>query len=144
MRAFAVALLLLASCRQTMTINTESSAAIPSEVAVAKLQELLPTVDFVECRSPKAKIDHKELKEWKIDAISVGFHGQENAHYRFRYSEIRRTEFTRITAGSQPIFEVALFIPDEDRETTDLFRFNWLDEARARKALELIEALRRK
>jgi hypothetical protein len=147
MRAFAVApvvLLFLASCRQTMTVNTDSSESIPAEVAVSKLQELLPTVDSVECRSPKATIEHEKLKEWKIDATGVGFHGQDNDQYRFRYADIRSTEFTRVHTGSQPIFEVALFVPGEDLQPKDMFRFNWFDETRARKALELFEAMRRK
>ena len=144
MRTFAVALLLLASCRQTMKVNTEGSEAIPSEVAVAKLQDLLPTVDFVSCRSPKAKIEHEELKDLKIDATGVGFRGLDNNQYQFRYADIRSTEFTRIPNPGKPIYEVALFMMGGEPEPQDMFRFNWIDEARARKALELFEALRRK
>jgi hypothetical protein len=144
MRAFAVApvvLLFLASCRQTMNVNTESSESIPSEVAVSKLQELLPTVDFVKCLSPRATIEHGELKDWKIDATGVGFHGQ--APYRFRYSDIRSTEFARIS-GNGVLYEVVLLISQGEPEPKGLFGFNWLDETRARKALELFEAMRRK
>ena len=144
MRAFAVAsvvLLFLASCRQVMKVNTETSESIPSEVAVSKLQELLPTVDFVKCLSPRATIEHKELKDWKIDATGVGFHGQ--APYRFRYLDIRSTEFARIV-GNGPIYEVVLLMSDGEPEPKGMFSFNWLDETRARKALELFEAMRRK
>jgi hypothetical protein len=144
MRAMAVApvvLLFFASCRQTMNVNTESSESIPSEVAVSKLQELLPTVDFVKCRSPRATIEHEELKDWKIDATGVGFRGQ--APYRFRYLDIRSTEFARIS-GNRPIYQVVLFLSEGGLEPKGLFSFNWLDETRARKALELFEAMRRK
>ena len=144
MRAFAIALLLLVSCRQTMKVNTESAEAIPSEVAVSKLQELLPTVDFVRCRSPRATFDHEELKDWKIDATGVGFQGQGKDPYRFQYSDIRSTEFARVIGGSQPVYQVALLISEGELEPKDMFRFNWADETRARKALELFEALRRK
>ena len=144
MRRFAVALLLLASCRQTMKVNTESSEAIPSEVAVAKLQELLPTVDFVSCRSPKATIEHGELKDLKSDATGVGFRGLDNNQYRFKFADIRSMEFSRIPKPGRPLFEVALFMMDGEPEPKDMFRFNWFDETRARKALELFEALRRK
>lgn len=147
MRAVAVspiALFILASCVQTMKVNTEGSDAIPSEVAVSKLQELLPTVDFVKCRSPRATIEHEELKDWQIDATGVGFHGQGNDLYRFLYSDIRSTEFARVIGGKQPVYQVALYILEGDPEPKDMFRFNWTDDTRARKVLELFEALRRK
>jgi len=146
MRAFEVApvaLLLFASCRQTMIVNTDSSEAIPSEIAVAKLRELLPTVDVVQCRSPQATIEHRELRDWKIDATGVGFQGQGKEPYRFQYSDIRSTEFARYSGGN-PVFEVVLFISEGEPEPKDLFSFQWLDETGARKALELFEALHRK
>jgi hypothetical protein len=143
-RVATLCLLVLSSCRQTMTVNTEASELIPSEVAVSKLQELLPTVDFVNCRSSKVRIEHKDLKDWKIDATGIGFHGQDNDQFHFQYADLRSTEFTRIPLTHQPIFEVALIMMDVDHETRELFNFNWADETRARQALELFEALRRK
>jgi hypothetical protein len=144
MRAFAVALLALSSCRQTMKVNSEGAEAIPSEVAVSKLQEVLPTVDVVRCLSPRAAIEHEELEGWLIDATGVEFHGKATDPYSFQYSDIRSTEFARIVSGNLPVFQIALFISERGSEPKDLFRFTWADETRARRALELFEALRRK
>ncbi len=147
MRAVAVvplALLALASCRETIKVDTTSAESIPSEVAVAKLRELLPQVDFVTCRAPKATIEHEELKDWKIDAKGVGFRFVGKDAYRFQYSEIVSTQLDKVAGGNQTVFQVRLFMKGPDPEPKDLFRFNWADQDRARKVLELFESLRLK
>ncbi len=61
-------LLSIVSCRQAVVIPVETTDAgdIPREIAVSKLQELLPTATYVLCRSPRAKLTQVNINSWQV------------------------------------------------------------------------------
>lgn len=130
-----------ASCRQPMVVDTSGAEMIPAEVAVAKLGELLPTVNVVGCSVPRAIYNGTEIQEWKVDGKGVEFRAGGKDPLRFMYAEITSARLDRL-GGSD--FQLRIFTPAQENPKKDHFHFNWKDEATARRALELIEALRRK
>ena len=143
MRRIALVLLALApaSCRQPMVVDTSGAELIPAEVAVARLGELLPTVNVVGCSVPRAIYNGTEIKEWKVDPKGVEFRAEGREPFRFAYAEITSARLDQL-GGTD--FQLRIFTAAQENPKKDHFHFNWKDEAKARRAFELIEALRRK
>lgn len=143
MRRIALVLLALAApcCRQPMVVDTSGAEMIPAEVAVAKLRELLPTVDVVGCTVPRAIYTGAEVSVWKVDGKGVEFQAAGKEPLRLAYADITGARLDRL-GGTD--YQVRIFTPAQENPKKDHFHFNWKDEAKARRALELIEALRRK
>lgn len=137
----AVVLLALGSaCRQPVPVDTSQAQFIPVPVAVDNLRELLPTAEVVGCTVPKALFEQKEIKEWKVDATAVEFRVEGRAPFRVAYSEITSTQVDKILGG----FQVRLFTAAQTDPKKHHFHFNFRDDVPARRAIELIDALRSK
>ena len=143
MRRMATLLAALAavSCRQPMTVDTSGAEMIPAEVAVTKLREVLPTADVLGCTVPRAIFTGAEVKEWKIDEKAVEFGAPPKGPFRFAYAEATSVRIERL-GGSD--YQVRIFTAAQANPKKEHFYFTWKDEAKAKRAYELIESLRRK
>jgi hypothetical protein len=139
-RWIVLAAIAAASCRQPMAVDTSGAEMIPTDVAVTKLREVLPTADVLGCTVPRAIFEGKEVKEWKIDEKGVEF-GAPPKSYRFTFAEATSVRIERL-GGSD--YQVRIFTPAQPNPKKEHFYFTWKDEAKAKRAYELIESLRRK
>lgn len=116
-RALPLALLGLLACRQQLLVNTSESAYIPRDVALDGLKELLTTSDG----APPIAVDDEGL----------GLPDR-----RIAFKDISATRLDKVAL----YYQVRVFTP----ERPDVLRLNWTKEAPARRALELLDALRGK
>jgi hypothetical protein len=141
MKARALALLAFLSvsaCRQPMAVDTSGAKFIPAAVAIDNLKELLPTALVVGCTVPKGIFQQDEVKSWKVDAEAVEFQVEKQPVFRMVFSEITKSTAERLFGG----YQVRLFSPAQPDARKEHFFFNFRDEAPARRAVELIDALR--
>jgi hypothetical protein len=139
-RATVLVLLAIAApaCRQPMAIDTSGAKFIPAPVAVDNLRKLLPEAMVVGCTAPKAIFRQEEIKEWKIDAEAIEFHVEKQSPFRVAFAEITETRAEKLFGG----FQVRLFTPASADPKKEHYSFNFRDEPPARRAAELIDALR--
>lgn len=116
-RALALALLGVLGCRQQLLVDTRESAYIPRDVALDGLKELLATSDG----APPIGVDDDGLRL---------------PERRIAFKDIRATRLDKVAL----YYQVRL----STSERPDVLRLNWPDEAPARRALELLDALRGK
>ncbi len=134
-RALALFLTLAAllGCHQPIAVDTTSAKAIPAEIAVEQLRELLPKAAFLGCGEPTVSFMQDEIKSWTIDNKGLAFHPKGKDPYRMAYSSMKGTQLTKVILS----YEVRIFVGERD-----FFRFNWREEQQSREALEYFEALR--
>ncbi len=126
-------------CRQAVEIDTSGAQFIPTPVALEHLRAVLPTADVVGCTVPKAIHEQAEVKEWKIDAAAIELWVTGKAPLRLVFSEITSTRLERLMNS----WQVRVFTPVQPGPKKDHFYFTWWrSEESARRALELIDALR--
>ncbi len=140
-RLAALALFAVASCRQPLVVDTSGAEMIPAEVAVAKLRELLPTADVLGCTLPRAIYRGGDVKEWKVDEKGVEFSVPVKEPFRFAFAEATSVRIDRL-GGTD--YQVRIFTAAQPNPKKEYLYFTWKDEAKARRAYELIESLRRK
>jgi hypothetical protein len=133
-----LALAALAGCRQPVPVDTRAAQAIPAEIAVEGLRDLLPKAVFLGCGEPTISFQQDEIKSWTIDEKGVEFRPKGKDPYRMPYSAIKETALTKVILS----YEVRVFVGTPPAVGRDFFRFNWRDEQTSRRALEFFEALR--
>lgn len=139
LRGAPVLLLLAASCRQPLQVDTSGAELIPRDVALDGLKELLPTAESLRRSLPRESLLQDDVCEWAIDdeAIEARTAG---GTLRVAFKDVTATRLDKVALHYQlRIFTLAQPGPDKD----DL-RIHWTSEAPARRALELLDALCRK
>jgi hypothetical protein len=115
-------------------VDTSGAASIPTEIAAARLQELLPTATYVTSVDPRMTIERHSIAGWTADAEGLEIRVEGKAPIRVAWSVSRGAELTK-----HPFrFEVRLFVGNRQ----PFLYFNWKREADARRAVELFEAVR--
>jgi hypothetical protein len=133
-----LALAALLGCRQPIAVDTKSAKAIPAELAVEQLRELLPKAAFLGCGEPTISFMQDEITSWMIDDKGIEFRPKGKDPYRMSYSAIKGTQLNKVILS----YEVRIFVGSPPNVERDFFRFNWRDEQQSREALEYFEALR--
>ena len=131
-------LIALGSGSCVIPVDTQGAEAIPSEIALASLQELLPKAAYVSCIEPRASFLQSELLGWTVDEKGVEFRTRREEPFRLLWSASRGAELARVPLS----YEVRVFMATPTDPRKALFHFNWREEAPARRAVELFEALR--
>jgi hypothetical protein len=136
MRRFTALLLLLSSC--SIPVDPETSKAIPTELAVAKLRELLPKASYVSCLDPRVSIDQADILSWSVTNESLEFRTEGRVPFRIHWAVSRGVELFKVPLR----YEVRLYMVAPGNSRKDLYHFYWKDEGEARRAAELFESLR--
>ena len=131
-------LAILAGCRQPVVVDTRPAQAIPAEIAVEALRDLLPKAAFLGCGEPTISFQQNDITSWTIDEKGVEFRPKGKEPYRMLYSSMRGTELAKVLLS----YEVRIFVGSPPNVQRDFFRFNWRDEQQSRRALEYFESLR--
>ena len=131
-------LVALASGSCVIPVDTQGAEAIPTEVAVASLRELLPNAAYVSCTEPRESFLQSDVLAWTVNNEGVEFRTRREKSFRLLWSMSRGAELARVPLS----YEVRVFMATPSDPRKSLFHFNWRDEASARRAVELFEALR--
>jgi hypothetical protein len=136
MKRFPAVLLLLSSC--SIPVDPETSKSIPTELAVAKLREMLPTASYVSCLDPRVSIDQADIVSWSVTNEALEFRTEGRVPFRITWAASRGVELFKVPLR----YEVRLFGVTPGNPRKDLYHFYWKDEGDARRAAELLESLR--
>lgn len=142
MRSLVVPLLLTAvvSCRQPIVVDTSAAKLIPRDLAVDELKQALAKADYAACTSPKIVLDRREIREWAVgddglEARSVG-----KPPIRVAWKDVTEARLEKVAL----LYRVRIFTTAQPGPKEDHVHIHWPKEAPARRALELLEALRQK
>ncbi|HVR83989.1 MAG TPA: hypothetical protein VMU54_06725 [Planctomycetota bacterium] len=131
-------LVALASESCVIPVDMQGAEAIPTEVALSGLQDLLPRAAYVSCTEPRASFLQSDVLAWTVDEKGLEFRTRREEPFRLLWSASRGAELARVPLS----YEVRVFMATPTNPRVTLFHFNWRDEAPARRAAELFEALR--
>jgi len=128
--------LALGSC--AIPVDREAAESIPTDLAVSKLAELLPKAAYVKSLDPWVSVDQSDIKAWSVTKDGFEFRSSRKEPFRLLWSFSRGTEVSKVPLR----YEVRLYamVPGNARKA--VYHFYWKDEAEARRAAELFEALR--
>jgi len=135
-RAWTAALLLMASC--AIPIDREAADSIPTDLAVAKLRELLPMASYVSCMDPRVSINQTDIQGWSVTPEGLEFRSGHHDPFRLSWAASRGAELSRIPLR----YEVRVYVAVSGNPRKDLYHFYWNEEAEARRAAELFQSLR--
>jgi hypothetical protein len=133
----------LAACRrrEERPVSKENAADIPREIALQKLQELLPTAESVACTNPKDSYKASEIRKWGVesDGLRIVPAKEKDPTFTVAFADISQVRLDKV--GSR-YFQVRLFAPQQPDPTKDLLSFTWRVEEHPTRVVELIESLR--
>ena len=132
-----VLLLLAASCRIPLAVDTSGSKFIPREIAIERLKEVLATADGASCTLPKISLARDEIREWKVDDLGLEALAAGKDPIRVAFKDVTGTGIDQLNT----YYQLKIFTPAQPNPGKGHVRINWRLEAPARRALELIDAL---
>jgi hypothetical protein len=128
----------LAAASCSIPVDTRGSASIPTEVAVARLRDLLPTADYVGRTEPRVWFMKDDIQGWTVDEKGVEIRIPRDEPFRLLWSDYRGAELMKVPLS----YEVRVIMATPANPRKNLYRFSWKEEEPARRAVELFEALR--
>jgi hypothetical protein len=132
----------LAACRrrEERPVSKENAADIPREIALQKLQELLPTAESVTCTNPKDSYKASEIKKWGVESegLRIAPHKEKDPTFAVTFTDISQVRLDKVGR----YFQVRIFAPPQTDPTKDLLTFVWRSEEAPTRVVELIESLR--
>ncbi len=140
LRRASILLLLAASCRIPVAVDTSGAKFIPKDVAVDRLKEVLATADTTVCSVPKASFSRAEIREWKVDEQGLEARADGKEPIRVAFKDVTSTALDQLSW----YYQVRIFSTAQPLSGKAFVHFNWKQEAQARRALELIDALWKK
>lgn len=136
------AVVVLAACRrrEERPVSKENAADIPREIALQKLQELLPTAESVTCTNPKDSYKAAEIKKWDVrsEGLRIVPAKEKDATFAVTFTDISQVRLDKVGR----YFQVRIFAPPQTDPTKDLLNFVWRTEEAPTRVVELIESLR--
>ena len=126
--------------REERVVSKENAADIPREVALQKLQELLPTAESVACTHPKDSYKASEVKAWGVghDGLRIAPVREKDAVFAVAFGDISQVRLDKLGK----YFHVRIFAKPQTDPSKDLLTFIWRAEEAATRVVELIESLR--
>ena len=136
-RSWIAVLIAVAAGSCTIPIDPRARS-IPTEVAVTKLQELLPRADYVSFLEPRVGVLQSDLRNWKVDSTGMQFESVRNGSFRLAWSDNRGVELVKVPLR----YELRLFATAAGSRRKEVLHINFTAEDDARRTAELFEALR--
>ena len=137
LRGTAFLLLLTASCRQPILVDTSAAKLIPRDVAIDRLKEALAKADVTVCAAPKVTLEKAEIKEWKVDDLGLEAVAEGKEPIRVAFKDVTATRLDKYYLYCQ----VRIFTAAQANPKKDFIHFHYATEDQARRALELLDAL---
>jgi hypothetical protein len=126
--------------RKPVAVDTTEAADIPREIALQKLRDLLPTVDYTYCTLPKDSLKPSEIRAWIIRSEAIEIDLGKPKPLTLVYREI--TDVKLELVGKYYTARVFTTVqPDKEK---DHFQFLWRQESPAKSVVELLTSLKGK
>lgn len=128
--------------KQHIAVDTSEAKDIPREIALQKLQELLPSATYVSCTAPKESYKASEVKEWRVGNLGleiIPFSSKEKT-IAVAYAEI--TELRLDQSGKS--FLARVFSTQQPEKGREHLAVTWTVQETAKQVVELLESLRQK
>ena len=144
-RVLALLSLILAApaCRthKPVPVDTAEAEELPREVILQKLGQLLPTAEYVYCSYPKTSVKPADIKAWNVrnDAIEIEF--GKGKTLILPYADITEVKLELI---GRSYYTARVFTTVQTEKDKDHFEFQWKVEENAKRAVELLAALKKK
>jgi hypothetical protein len=123
-----------------VAVDTTEAADIPREIALQKLRDLLPTVDYTYCTLPKDSLKPSEIRAWIIRSEAIEIDLGKPKPLTLVYREI--TDVKLELVGKYYTARVFTTVqPDKEK---DHFQFLWRQESPAKSVVELLTSLKGK
>jgi hypothetical protein len=130
------------ACRthKPVPVDTAEAEELPREVILQKLGQLLPTADYVSCSYPKTGVKPAEIKAWNVrsDAIEIEF--GKGKTLVLPYADV--TDVRLELVGRY--YTARVFTTVQTEKDKDHFEFQWKVEESAKRAVEMLAALKKK
>lgn len=139
-RAHPVVLLLLAASCRHIPVDTSAARLIPRDLAVEELRSVLAQATYTACAEPRASMERREIREWAVDADGLEARREGKPPLRAAFQGVTGARLEQYGV----LYRVMLFTAAHPGPRGDFMRIHWSKEEPARRALELIEALRQK
>ena len=133
-------LLLLAACRQAVPVDTSGSRFIPRDLAVEELKRLLAKADYVACVEPRVTMTWREIREWAVDGDRLEARADGKAPVQVVFKDVTSARLDKYGV----LYQVRLFTTAHPGPRSDYARIHWPTAEPARRAVELLDALRQK
>jgi hypothetical protein len=128
--------------KQHITVDTSEAKDIPREIAIQKLQELLPTATYVSCTSPKESYKALEVKEWRVGNLGleiIPFSSRDKT-LGVAFSEV--TELRLDQSGKS--YLARIFSSQQPEKGKEHLAITWTVQETAKQVVELLESVRQK
>ena len=135
-------LIAMTSCKKgtPVAVDTTEAAEIPREVAIQKLGELLPTVEYTYCTLPKYSLKPSEIKGWRIRSDAVEIDLGKAKELVLSYADITQVRLELMGR----YFTAKVFTSVQVDKEKAHFEFQWKQEEPAKRAVELFSSLKKK
>jgi hypothetical protein len=141
-----LALLVLAAAapacksRKPVAVDTTEAGDIPREVALQKLRELLPTMDYTYCTLPKDSLKPSEIRAWSVRSDMIEIDLGKAKPLQLVYRDIMDVKLELV--GKYYTARVYTTVQTEPEK--DHFQFLWKNENPAKSVVELLTSLKSK
>jgi hypothetical protein len=126
--------------RKQVTVDTSEAGDIPREVALQKLRELLPTMDYTYCTLPKDSLKPSEIRAWSVRSDMIEIDLGKAKPLQLVYKDI--TDVKLELAGK--FYTARVFTRVQTEPEKDHFQFLWRQENPAKSVVELLISLKSK
>lgn len=148
MRRMAVLVVVLAALapackkKQQIAVDTSEAKDIPREIALQKLQELLPTATSVACTVPKEYYKASEVKEWRAGNLGLEILPANAKDKPLSLAYADMTELRLDRSGST--YLARIFSVHQKDKGKEHLAFSWAAQEPPKQVVELLEAVRQK
>ena len=124
--------------RKPVAVDTSEAGDIPREVAVQKLRELLPTMEYTYCSLPKDSLKPSEIRAWGVRSDMVEIDLGKAKPLQLVYKDI--TDVKLELVGKY--YTARIYTRVQTDPEKDHFQFLWKQEGPAKSVVELLTALK--
>lgn len=126
--------------RKPVAVDTSEAADIPREVALQKLRELLPTMEYTYCSLPKDSLKPSEIRAWSVRSDMIEIDLGKAKPLTLVYRDI--TDVKLELVGKY--YTARIFTTVQPDKEKDHYQFLWKQESPAKSIVELLTALKSK
>ncbi len=128
--------------KQHIPVDTSEAKDIPREIALQKLQELLPTATYVSCTAPKEAYKAVDVKEWRVGNLGLEIIPFSSKDKTLTVAYAEMTEIRLDQSGKS--YLARIFSTQQPEKGKEHLAFTWHVQETPRQIVELLEAVRQK
>ncbi len=128
--------------KQQIPVDVSEAKDIPREIALQKLQELLPTAATVSSTVPKESYKASEVKDWRVGDLGLEIVPQNAKDKTLSLAYQDMTEVRLDQSGRT--FLARVFSVHQADKGKEHLAFSWSAQEAPRQVVELLEAVRQK